>query len=274
MKRPLNPSSEKAYRTALLHCFGGVEPPFNLQADLTKVSQSRMTVVHSATRWACARAGVDAESVLAKLPALEWRVQEAIEIPTEKELFGLEKIAGRILPIGKRAAALLPLSMGLRASEVITLKRDWVERGYSQGELKVLRKGGKEQILPAKNALLLFEELLGAQRALPKRSIEDQMKDLRSGVQHGSRPWTTVGQVLSTGTVGSQYHALYESIQRLGEELGVKGLRPHKLRHVFATRMINKGASIAHVQWMLGHAHGSTTLRYMHVTLNDVEKYL
>lgn len=276
MKKPLNPSTERAYRTALLHCYGSFEPPFELRADLTKVSRSRMTVVHSATRWACAKNGLDPEAVLSKLPGLEWKIQEAIEVPTEKELSGLEETAGKVLPVGKRAAALLPLMMGLRASEVITLKRDWVERAYSQGELKVLRKGGKEQILPAKNAILLFEELLGAQRALPRRSIEEQMKDFRESQHSGSatRPWSTVGQILSTGTQASQYHVLYEAIQRLGEELGLKGLRPHKLRHVFATRMINKGASIAHVQWMLGHAHGSTTLRYAHPTADDVSKYL
>lgn len=275
-RRPLNPSTEAEYRSTLLHCFGAAEPQtFHLKADLSKISKARMDVVRAATTWACKRQGIDPVHALSALPEVEWRPQEAIEIPTAEEMLELEEKASH-LPPGKRAAALLPLHMGLRASEVITLRRDWVERAFDRGELKVMRKGGKEQFLPAKHAKDLFEELLRAPKALPRKNLEQQMAELRSHGAALKRPggdWTTVGQIISTGPKEAQYAALYAAIHRLGESVKMD-LHPHKLRHVFATRMIKKGASLPLVQWMLGHVSPATTGRYIHPDASDVSKYL
>jgi integrase len=44
----------------------------------------------------------------------------------------------------------------------------------------------------------------------------------------------------------------------------IKGLRFHDLRHTATTRMIEKGANIAAVRKVLGHANINTTMRYAH----------
>lgn len=48
----------------------------------------------------------------------------------------------------------------------------------------------------------------------------------------------------------------------VGEEAGLPGLRPHRLRHTYGTRLRQGGADIAQVQALLGHASLDTAGRY------------
>ena len=47
-----------------------------------------------------------------------------------------------------------------------------------------------------------------------------------------------------------------------GEDAGIPGLRPHRCRHTFATRLRQGGADPAQIQAMLGHASIDTAARY------------
>lgn len=68
------------------------------------------------------------------------------------------------------------------------------------------------------------------------------------------------------------YQALYKTIRRLGEKAGINGLRPHMLRHSFATNAIRKGVPLPAVQRILGHKDIKTTQIYTHLILDDLEK--
>ncbi|MCY0859447.1 MAG: tyrosine-type recombinase/integrase [Sulfolobaceae archaeon] len=67
------------------------------------------------------------------------------------------------------------------------------------------------------------------------------------------------------------YQALYRRIKRLGKKLGLD-LRPHLLRHTFATLAIKKGLPVPAVQRILGHRDIKTTQIYTHLVSEDLEK--
>ena len=135
---------------------------------------------------------------------------------------------------------------GIRVSELVSLKVSDVD--LEMCWVKVLGKGGKERIVP-------FGEFC-------RQSLEvylEQFKPIQN-VQHDYLITNLKGQPITERGVR---YVLNDIVKRTA---GVTAIHPHKLRHTFATHMLNEGADLRTVQSLLGHVNLSTTGRYTHVT--------
>jgi site-specific recombinase XerD len=139
------------------------------------------------------------------------------------------------LALRNRALVELVYSAGLRSAEAIGL--DLVDVDFEQGHVHVRRgKGGKDRIVP-----------LGEEAALwLARYVREARPELARGAED----------------------ALFLSAR--GRRLDTSTLRrlvphPHRLRHAFATHLLEGGADLRTIQELLGHSSLSTTQVYSHV---------
>jgi len=133
---------------------------------------------------------------------------------------------------------------GLRVSELVALTYGAIDE--QSGVARVVGKGGKERLCPiGKVALACLKHFKDAHAPATHR-------DAPVLVNERGRP-VSVRQVQLM----------------LKRYLGLAGLpldlSPHKLRHSYATHLLNHGADLRMVQELLGHASLSTTQIYTHV---------
>ena len=146
---------------------------------------------------------------------------------------------------------------GLRIGEALGLTMDRVQ--YVDGlavSVRVIGKGNKERMVPLSST---------AQRALHQwlkhRKLEGSLSDPHVWVNTGGR---ARGQVLSI-------RAVHRVIQSRGLEAGLGKLSPHKLRHSYASALVEGGRSIDEVKELLGHASIATTQIYVHASRTRLE---
>ena len=149
-----------------------------------------------------------------------------------------------------RDAAILELfySSGLRLSELVSLNVPDVDP-YTES-IRVIGKGRKERIVPVGEPAL---------RAIQKYRQE-------AGVQAGPLFISKLRKRLSPR---STWLLLKKYLGATSIQLPAS---PHKLRHSFATHLLDNGADLRSVQTLLGHANLSTTQIYTHVTTERLKK--
>jgi site-specific recombinase XerD len=147
-------------------------------------------------------------------------------------LDGIE--GGEPLALRNRALLELVYSGGLRSAEAVGL--DLVDVDFEQESVRVLGKGGKERVVP-----------LGEEAA---HWVSRYLREARPQLARGA------------------CDAVFLSAR--GRRLDTSTLRrllphPHRLRHAFATHLLEGGADLRTIQELLGHASLSTTQVYSHV---------
>ncbi len=136
---------------------------------------------------------------------------------------------------------------GLRVSELSDLKTTSID--YNVGFVRAVGKGSKERIIP-----------------LGKKAREDLQKYLLR-----ARPQLLKNQtsdVLFLSRLGKKIsrQSLWAVIKFYARKANIKKtIKPHTLRHTFATHLLEHGADLRSVQEMLGHADIATTQIYTHV---------
>jgi integrase/recombinase XerC len=139
-------------------------------------------------------------------------------------------------------------STGLRLSELVSLDVGSVDP-FSE-TVRIFGKGAKERICPVGGPAL---EALSRYRA-------------RAGVHAGPLFINKSRRRISTRSV---WLAMKKYLQAAGLPAD---LSPHKLRHSFATHLLDGGADLRSVQSLLGHANLSTTQIYTHVTAERLKR--
>ncbi len=188
-----------------------------------------------------------------RLPKYLTRPQMENLLAAPLELLKIQKRdkAGRPISAGVcyRDVAVLETiySCGLRVGELCGLRAediDWGER-----LVRVRGKGKKERLVPVGEPAL--------------RAIQNYWSKQKS-------PPSGQSPVFFTETKKPAPLQPVQLARRLKQYLVIAGLdpnlTPHKLRHSYATHLLDAGADLRSVQELLGHAHLVTTQVYTHVT--------
>ena len=139
-------------------------------------------------------------------------------------------------------------SAGLRLSELVKVRRGNLD--LAQGTVRVVGKGRKERLCPLGNPAI--------------RALEAYLD---------ARPFE--GDSLFVSAQGRQLNGrtVQLALKRYLAAAGLDAkLTPHKLRHTFATHLLDHGADLRSVQELLGHSQLTTTQIYTSVSVERLKR--
>lgn len=161
------------------------------------------------------------------------------------------------LMIRDQALIELLYTSGLRVSEVVKLTLQDVDLRTRM--MRILGKGNKQRLVPiAQTTAATLSEYLATTRMQLHQIHSDLSKSFVFLSNRGT-PITSRGiqYILSAVEKRTNIHL---------------DLHPHKLRHTFATQLLDNGADLRMIQELLGHASINTTQIYTHVTSEAILK--
>jgi integrase/recombinase XerC len=150
-------------------------------------------------------------------------------------------------PLMIRDTAMLELmySAGLRLAEMVSLNVGEID--LADGSVSVTGKGGKTRVVPV--GRYAREALVNWQR-------------LRAGLANDGEPALFVSQRGGRLTP----RAVQQRFRQRGIQQGIESrVHPHKLRHAFASHLLESSGDLRAVQELLGHADIATTQIYTHL---------
>lgn len=192
-------------------------------------------------------------SVYVEAPKFRMRLPAHLNVEEVNRLLEQPDITN---PVGMRDRAMIELlySAGLRVSELVNLRLNDLQ--METGCVRCIGKGNKERLVPmGRTAIAAVKKYLnGSRQALAGENASPYLFLNRFGAR--------------IGRIG-----FWKKLSDYGKEAGLRlKLKPHMLRHSFATHLLERGADLRSVQLMLGHADISTTQIYTHVAKDRLKE--
>lgn len=189
-------------------------------------------------------------SAFIELPRIDRRLPEFLSLGEVERL--IESPLDKAGPLGLRDRAMIELlyATGLRVTELVTLSIDSLD--MQSGCITALGKGDKERLVPVGEEALIWA----------RRYMEESRPILLGHMGRTKKLFVTrrgSGMTRQNFWVLIKKYALMAGIDRTK-------VKPHIIRHSFATHLLERGADLRALQEMLGHADISSTQIYTHVT--------
>lgn len=189
------------------------------------------------------------------------RIKKNITLLTNKQLrqiFSEETSVTRIF--------LLELWTGLRRGEILALTWDNISFEYNRinvCQTMVNAKGGAVVRQSTKSNRDRYIPLCDESRRI--------LNDIRNseGVSHGYVFHNTKGSPLSFRAYHDRYRAFFKARQEQYPDIPY--MPPHKLRHEYATHLLQNGTDVETVRQMLGHSSIDTTAIYVHSSYEQMQ---
>lgn len=189
------------------------------------------------------------------MPKLDKKIPQFFYDEEMQQLFAAED---GMTPISQRNRAILELlyATGIRVTELVGIKIEDVD--FTAGLLLVFGKGRKQRYVPFGSfAEMELKKYINDSR--PKLQNKSEGKNNTLFLNHHGKPITDRG--------------IRYILNRMLEKAALTSkIHPHKLRHSFATHLLNQGADMRSVQELLGHESLSSTQVYTHVTKDYLKK--
>jgi integrase/recombinase XerD len=163
-------------------------------------------------------------------------------------------------PLGLRDAAMLETlyATGLRVSELVKLKV--TDLNLQAGYLRALGKGNKERLVPLGQGAMttIFQYMETARASFAAKAKGSKALEYLFLTRLG-KPMTR--------------QAYWKQLGQYAVKAGItRAISPHKLRHSFATHLVERGADLRAVQSMLGHVDIGTTEIYTHLSRSHLRE--
>ena len=139
-------------------------------------------------------------------------------------------------------------STGMRVGEMVLLNRNDID--FNERECVVFGKGNKERVV-------YFD-------ARTKIHLKNY---LQSRTDDNPALFVSLKSPYNRMNIGG----IETCLRRLGKQLGLQRVHPHKFRRTLATMAIDKGMPIEQLQQLLGHKRIDTTLQYAMVKQSNVK---
>lgn len=192
------------------------------------------------------------QGIIGKVPDLP-KVREAKKVNAAPDEDDCRRMLEGATGYLRRAIALALLA-GLRSGEVRALVAENVD--LDRNEITVRGTMSDDEVRPPKS---------GDERVVP---ICRRLRELLAPALEGLRPRERI--VLNTRGKVLTHQALLRRLNDLEVRLGMKRWNFHSLRHAFATRLDQRGASTEAIRVLLGHANVEETQRYLHVSAKEL----